>query len=281
MNDSLLETRTLPLYQKRILITTPRNYASRFAAEIINYGGIPVIVPTIETCYLSSYEILDNCLKNITTFNYIAFTSRNGINAVISRIETLNLPLSCLDNCQLIAIGKDAEKLEELGLKVSILPQEPSPQGIVSELAKIPQIAQQTILVPIPEVIGISEPDIVPKFITALQTLNLKITVVNAYQTRGLDASLYPVEMDLVEQGKIDIIAFSSTAEIESFLQIVKNTPIPKNCLIACFGPYTASNAKKLGLTVDIIGKDYHSFRGFVQAITDYLATSLSTEIYA
>ncbi len=281
MNDHLLATNTLPLYNKRILITAPRNYASRFAGEIINYGGIPIIMSTIETCYLSSYKTLDNCLNNITQFNYIAFTSRNGINAVISRLKTLNLPLSCLDNCQLIAIGNDAQRLEEMGLKVAIIPSEPSPQGIVLELAKIPHIHQQTILVPIPKVVDISEPDIIPNFLAALATLDIKITTVDAYQTRCLDADLYAVEIDLIQQGKIDIIAFSSTAEIESFLLMVNKTQVPKKSLIACFGPYTAGNARNLGLTVDIVGKDYHSFRGFVQAIADDVTFSGSTEISA
>ncbi len=281
MNNNLLASKTLPLYNKRILITAPRNYISRFATEIINYGGLPIIMPTIETCYLSSYEKLDYCLKNITQFNYIAFTSRNGINGVISRIETLNIPLSCFDNCQLIAIGKDAERLEEMGLNVAIIPEEPSPQGIVSELAKIPNIEQQSILVPIPQVMGISEPDIIPNFITALETLGMKITPVYAYKTRCLEASLYNIEIELIKQGQIDVIAFSSTAEIESFLQLVQNTQLSKKCLIACFGPYTAGNAKKLGLTVDIVGKDYHSFTGFVETMADYLTDSNSSEIYA
>ncbi len=280
-NDGLLATKTFPLYGKRIVITAPRNYASRFAVEIINSGGIPVIMPTIETCYLSSYQALDNNLKNITQFNYIAFTSRNGINAVISRLESLNLPLSCLNNCQLIAIGKDSQRLEEIGLNVAIIPKESSPQGIVSELAKKPNIHQQSILVPIPQVIGISEPDIIPNFITALERLDTTITSVYAYQTRCLDPVLYSVESELIKQEKIDIIAFSSTAEIESFLQIVDPNQIPTNCLIACFGPYTAKNARNLGLTVDIVGKNYHSFRGFIEAITDYITASNSTEIYA
>ncbi|WP_107668228.1 uroporphyrinogen-III synthase [Cyanothece sp. BG0011] len=281
MNDNLLASATLPLYNKRILITAPRNYTSRFASEIINYGGLPVIMPTIETCYLSTYEKLDNCLKNITQFNYIAFTSRNGINAVISRLESLNIPLSCFDKCQLIAIGKDAERLEEIGLNVAIIPKEASPQGIVSELAKISNINQQSILVPIPQVIGISEPDIIPNFIRALEKLGIKITPIYAYQTRCLEPSLYKIEIELIKQGKIDVIAFSSTAEIESFLQLVNNTQLLTKCLIACFGPYTAGNARKLGLTVDIVGKDYHSFAGFVQAMADYLTASSSTEIYA
>ena len=281
MNNSLLATETLPLHGKRILITTPRNYASRFATEIINYGGIPIIMPTIETCYLPSYETLDNHLKNIEQFDYIAFTSRNGINAVINRLERLNLPLCCLNNCQLIAIGKDSQRLEEIGVNIAMIPEEPSPQGIVFELAKIPNIHQQTILVPIPQVVGISEPDIIPNFLTALQTLNTTIIPVYAYQTRCLDPCFYSVESELIKQEKIDIIAFSSTAEIESFLQIVSQNQVVKSCLIACFGPYTARNARNLGLTVDIVGKDYGSFRGFVEAITDYLTASSSTEIYA
>lgn len=274
MNDSLLATKNLPLYDQRILVTAPRNYASRFATEIINYGGLPIIMPTIETCYLSSYQTLDNCLQKIDHFDYIAFTSRNGINAVIHRLESLNISLSCLDNCQLIALGKDAQRLEEMGLKVAFIPREPSPQGIVSQLAKITNIHEKTILVPIPEVIGIPEPNIIPNFLQGLEKLGIKITSVYAYQTRCLETDLYQVEINLIKQKKINIIAFSSTAEIEGFLPMVNQTQIPKECIIACFGPYTANNAKKLGLTVDIIAKDYSSFTGFVQAIAEYFSPS-------
>ncbi|MGB5592807.1 MAG: uroporphyrinogen-III synthase [Crocosphaera sp.] len=272
MNNSLFPTKNFPLYGQRILVTSPRNYASRLASEIINQGGIPIIMSTIETCYLSSYKSLDKFLKNITQFNYIAFTSRNGINAFLSRLEALNMPFSSLGKCQLIAIGKDAQRLEEIGLKISLKPHESSPQGIISELATIVNINKQSILVPIPQVMGISEPDIIPNFITGLQKLGLKVTPVYAYQTRCLDASLYEVEIDLIKQKKVDIIAFSSTAEIEGFLQILNNSKFYKYCIIACFGPYTAANAKKLDLSVDIVAKDYSCFTGFVQAIADYLS---------
>ncbi|MDJ0509279.1 MAG: uroporphyrinogen-III synthase [Crocosphaera sp.] len=281
MNNSLLATKNLPLYGRRILITAPRNYAARFATEIINYGGIPIIMSTIETCYLSSYEKLDQCLQTIHQFDYIAFTSRNGINAFIHRLQALNISLSCLDNCKLIAIGKDAQRLEEIGLKLAFIPQEASPKGIILTLAKIPNIHQKNILVPIPKVIGIPEPDIIPNFIQGLEKLGIKITPVDAYQTRCLEGCLYEVEIDLIKQEKIDIIAFSSTAEVEGFLQMVNKIKIPQQSIIACFGPYTANNAKKLGLRVDIIAKDYSSFSGFVQAIAEYLSPSQSTGIYA
>lgn len=276
---SLIPTNQLPLYGKRILITAPRNYAARLASEILIQGGIPVLMPTIETCLLEHYDELDQLLQNISQFDWIAFTSRNGIDGLIERLELLNLSLSILHSCKLSAIGKDVERLQELGLNVDLIPSEPSPQGIIAQLAQFPNINKQNILVPIPKVIGIPEPNIIPNFITGLQQLGMTVIPVSVYQTRCLDKSLYTVELELIKQVKIDIIAFSSTAEIEAFLQMVNHTQIDNKVIMACFGPYTGNNAKKLGLKVDIISKDYGSFTGFVQAIADYLTHSNSFDL--
>lgn len=67
----------------------------------------------------------------------------------------------------------------------------------------------------------------------------------------------------------MDGIACSSTAAISALLQMVDADTIAKNCLIACFGPYTAGNAKDVGL-VDIVSQDFSSFIGFVEAIAQF-----------
>ncbi len=272
MNHSLLPQSQLPLHNKRVLITAPRNYAFRLAKEVLNYGGLPIIMPTIETCLLKSFDQLDKCLSNINQFNWIAFTSRNGIDAFFLRLKQLNLPISTIELCKLCAIGKDTERLNELGLTVDLIPFEPSPQGIIKELAKYPDINQQTILVPIPEVIGIPEPDIIPDFIQGLQKLGIKVTPITVYKTQSLPKSLYQLELELIKTGKIDIIAFSSTGEIEAFLSMVHTPKDYQKCLIACFGPYTAKNAQQLGLKVSIIAEDYSSFTGFIKAIIAYFS---------
>lgn len=281
MTHSLIPTHQLPLYGKRILITAPRTYAARLASEVLNRGGIPLLMPTIETCQLADYEALNHIIKNLTQFDWIAFTSRNGIEAFIQQFTQLKIPLTRLNQCQLIAIGKDADKLTDYGLTTALIPQEPSPQGIVTRLAQLAQIDQQSILTPIPQVMGISEPDIIPNFITGLQQLGMKVTPVYTYQTRCLEKFLYRVEIELLKQRKIDVIAFSSTGEIDAFLQLINHTQDYQDSLIACFGPYTAANAKKLGLTVDIVAENYDSFSGFVQAIANYFTLSNSTAISA
>ncbi|NJL11346.1 MAG: uroporphyrinogen-III synthase [Calothrix sp. SM1_7_51] len=258
---------TIAINGKRILITSARNYAKRLSEQIINLGGLPILMPTIETCELSDYSELDTALQNIDKYEWIAFTSRNGINAFFQRLSTLNFNSDILSNCCFCAIGKDAERLKELGQNIDLIPNESSPEGIIVDLSKVPNIQGQNILVPVPQVIGITEPNIIPNFVAGLQKLEMKVTRIPAYTTGCLPKNLYTVELNLIKQKFIDVIAFSSSAEVESFLQMVDDKSDYEYCTIACFGPYTAANARSLGLNVSIVSQDFSSFQGFATAI--------------
>ncbi|MDZ8094880.1 MAG: uroporphyrinogen-III synthase [Nostoc sp. DedQUE05] len=266
----LTPSRELPLYGKRILVTAPRNYAYRLSEQIIKQGGLPVFMPTIETCYLSNYTQLDAVLADINEFDWIVFTSRNGITAFFQRINDLNIPISVVQKCHLCALGKDVESLLSFCGKVDLVPTESSPAGIVTELAKLPQIHEKKVLIPAPEVVGLPEPDVVPNLITDLQQLGIEVTRVPTYITQGLDKTIYGMELNLIRQGMIDVIAFSSTAEVESFLTMVKLQSDYEHCVIACFGPYTTANAQNLGMNVSIVSRDYSSFEGFAEAIAAF-----------
>jgi uroporphyrinogen-III synthase len=258
------------MYNRRILITAPRNYAARLSQQLIAKGGLPFVMPTIEICPLTDFTLLDTALQHLENFDWIAFTSRNGIEGLVNRMQTLELPLSQLNGCKICAIGKDAERLIQFGIQVNLLPREPSPAGIIAELSEIPEIDRQRILVPVPQFIGVPEPDVVPNFLAGLQQLGMEIIRVPAYLTRSLSRDLYIVELNLIRQGKIDAIAFSSTAEVSSFLQMLDVPPAEIDCPIACFGPYTAANAKQLGLKVAIVSEDFSSFAGFADAIAAF-----------
>ncbi|MEH1840297.1 MAG: uroporphyrinogen-III synthase [Nostoc sp.] len=275
--DLLTPSRELPLYGKRILITAPRNYAYRLAKQIIKQGGLPVFMPTIETCYLSNYTKLDVALGRIEEFDWIVFTSRNGITAFFQRMNDLDIPVSVLEKCQLCALGKDAESLSSFCGKVDLIPAESSPAGIVVELAKLPEIHNKKVLIPAPEVIGLPEPDVIPNLITDLQQLGIEVTSVPSYITQGLNTSIYSIELNLIRQGIIDVIAFSSTAEVESFLTMFNSQSDYKSCIVACFGPYTTANTRKLGVNVSIVAKDYSSFEGFAEAIAEFFALTSSS----
>ncbi len=261
----------LPLYGKKILVTAPRNYAKRLSEQIINYGARPIFMPTIETCFLedADYTELDLALKEIDKYHWIAFTSRNGIDAFFHRLQTLNFSISKLDNVKLCAIGKDSERLKEYTNRVDLIPKEASPQGIINELSQILDIHKQKILAPVPKVKGMTEPNIVPNFIQGLKRLGMEVTRVPSYMTRPLPPDIYQAEIELLKSNQIDIIAFSSAGEILSFLQMFEITH-KNNFLVACFGIYTTEAAKNIGLTVSIYSQVFSSFENFVEAIADY-----------
>ncbi|MCF2150331.1 uroporphyrinogen-III synthase [Desmonostoc muscorum LEGE 12446] len=268
----LTPSNKLPLYNKRILVTAPRNYACRLSEQIIKKGGLPVLMPTIETCYLLNSTQLDSALSHIKEFDWIIFTSRNGITAFFHRMNDLDIPVSVLKNCQLCALGKDSESLLSFSGKVDLIPRESSPRGIVAELSKLGRIQEKKVLIPAPEVVGLPEPNVIPNLITDLENLGIEVTRVPTYVTQGLDKNMFSIELNLIRQGNINVIAFSSTAEIESFLRMVNSPSDYGDCAIACFGPYTAANAQKLGVNVSIVSEDYSSFEGFAEAIATFLA---------
>jgi len=128
----LIPSHLLPLSGKRILITAPRHYAARLCQQIITQGGLPLLMPTIETCLLSDFTQLDSALKRLPEFDWIAFTSRHGIQAFFHRLASLELPIAVLSNSRLCVIGKDAELLYNYSCSTDLIPQEPSPQGIIA-----------------------------------------------------------------------------------------------------------------------------------------------------
>ena len=70
----------------------PRQYASRLAERLVDAGARPVWVPSIVITSISrtsELEELDGALNSLDQFSHLAFTSSNGISAVMSRLAQI------------------------------------------------------------------------------------------------------------------------------------------------------------------------------------------------
>ena len=132
----LVMRESLPLYLKRILFTTPRNYAAKLSRLLVLRGALPVWMPTIVIESLHDYHAFDQAIKNLSEYSWLAFTSRNGIDAFFLRLEALGLDRGVLKNTKLCALGNDAKALEEKGIEVDLVPPVASTKGIVDELER-------------------------------------------------------------------------------------------------------------------------------------------------
>ena len=175
---------------RRILVTAPSTYAARLAGQVLARGGRPVCMPTIVTEPLQEleHEKLDAALRSMASatatgappaFAYIAFTSRNGIEAFLRRAKVLGLAgdmSSLLRGCTVCALGNDAKMLEQAGIEVGLLPAISSPSGIIDELGRRGETGRgRAILVPVPEVTGVPEPPVVPNFVAGLNKLGMSV----------------------------------------------------------------------------------------------------------
>ena len=255
---------------KRIVVTAPINYNKRLCSIIENNKGIAISMPTISIYIKKDNPKLDSLLYNLSNYKYIALPSRNAIKAFYSRAKELKIPDKILQKPIYSAIGKDVEYLKELNLSNILSIDEPSPKGIATALSKTRNIKGEMIAVLAPEVVGLTEPDVIPSFLDLLNDIGLRVTRINAYTTQINNRNKFIDIITDIKKGNIDLIAFTSSAEIEALLLFVNGKKHISNIKISCFGPYTAANAEKAGLKPCFTSTNYRSFNDYVKSMNDF-----------
>src|SRR5262245_41081674 len=110
-----------PLFGKKILITRPRERASRFAALLREQGAEPLEVPTIQIVPPASWEPLDRALIDIHTYQWLIFTSVTGVQAFFGRFEAQCRTPADLQGLSICAIGPaTAAELQARGARVAV-----------------------------------------------------------------------------------------------------------------------------------------------------------------
>jgi uroporphyrinogen-III synthase len=143
-------------------------------------------------------------------------------------------------------------------------------RGIVDELES-QGVKSGTILLPVPEVGGMKEPNVIPDLVGWLEGIGMEVRRVPAYSTSRVKEGL-SVEKEMLLGGHIDIVAFTSAAEIESLLFLLEDKPDAlKESTVACYGPVTAGGAALRGVEVNVVSKDFSSLEGFVEALEEHL----------
>lgn len=254
---------------KLILITAPEIYNNRLCKLIEDAGLTAISFPTIKTSIIQNNTALDSVLLNLNNYDWIALPSRTAIKAYTQRAKILNIPLETLNTTHYCAIGKDQEYLQNLGIYNIEKNTEPSPQGIVDALVQ-KDSRNKHMAVLSPMVIGLKEPDVIPNFIDSLHRAGIIVTRINAYKTEVCHPENETEIVSKISNGEIDLVAFTSAAEIEALLSLVEKPQDLKTINIACFGPYTSRAAEKWGLTTAFIAEDYSSFDGYTKAIVSY-----------
>lgn len=284
INKTLVRNGTKKLCDKRVAFTTPADYAFRLTYLLEQEGAEALWCPTVvvESSEFTNQEVVKHIWDEshgcplLDEYSAIAFTSRAGITSFGKALEGREDPLRKEGEAFIVAaLGRDAQLLKTLNIFTqnprvkTLVPKIPTPQGLVDELG---EGNGRKVLCPVPWVVGLDEPFVVPDFFKALQAKGWHAVRLNAYVTRWAGPECAE---SLLELEEIDAIVFTSTAEVQGLLKSLCAFGVEWNAfrdrhpsmLVAAHGPVTASGACKLGVQIDVVGKQFHSFAGVVDAL--------------
>lgn len=120
---------------KRIVITRAWRQAHTLAEKIRALGGEPIEFPTIDLAPLDDFHELDDALARVNEFDWVIFTSANGVRAVAERLDARGQNPRVFANVKIAAIGPaTARALEEWGVHVDFIPSKFLGEQIAAEL---------------------------------------------------------------------------------------------------------------------------------------------------
>lgn len=255
-----------PLHGRRILITRARHQVDPFRRELVDLGAAVLEIATLEIKRLPIDDRVRNAINNLSRTALVIFASANAVDIFFQMLLTTGLDTRALHNCKLCAIGQEtAEALEGHGLRPELVTSEYTAEGLANALEGW-DIERKRVLVPRAEIARDALPSL-------LANRGAEVEILPVY--RGVcptDAA--PALLRLFDGEGVDVITFTSSSTVVNFVQAFPDDRLPAilgDAEIACMGPVTADTARKLGLDVSIVAREYTT-HGLVQAIAEAAA---------
>ena len=252
-----------PLFGKRILVTRARHQASTLSRLLSERGAQSVELPVIDIKATTDTETLDQAIAHLEHYQWVVFTSVNGVEAFFQRLCELNLDTRALSSLKVGAIGPATVNiLATKGVIADYLPEVYTGLGFVAGLSHR-DIAKQRFL--------LLRADIADKeLVEGLIRLGAEVYEVAAYSTVPVVSAASRAKQMLLS-GEIDVITFTSSSTVSNLVVLFKSEwQVINKAKIICIGPKTADTATRAGLRVDTVAGE-HTIPGLVAAIERYL----------
>src|SRR5919106_5223966 len=126
-----------PLAGRTIVVTRAASQASDFVVELESYGANVIVCPTIEITEPESYERLDEAIDHLYGYDWLIFTSANGVEYFTRRLATRGVKVEELDEIKVCAIGEaTADKLRDAHIHVDVVPSQSKAEGVFAALSE-------------------------------------------------------------------------------------------------------------------------------------------------
>ncbi len=252
-----------PLFGKTIVVTRAREQASDLLRSLEELGAQAYQAPTIRIVPPKSYAGLDAAIRGIQGYDWIFFTSVNGVKAFGERLQACKVASASLRDVKIAVIGPARlAPLKELGLKAHLIPKRFVSEGIIEAIdaQRIPLQGKRILLARAEEVRDFLAPE--------LRKRGAIVEEVVAYKTVS-EKKLDPEILQKIRNGSIDWITFTSSSTVKNFFGLLDHGAdknVLKKIHIASIGPITSQTLRQMGYRPAVEAK-VHTIPGLVDAI--------------
>jgi uroporphyrinogen III methyltransferase / synthase len=256
-----------PLFGVRVVVTRARAQAGELSVELEKLGAEVLEFPTIEVRPPDDLGPLDAAIQDLDSFDWLVFTSVNGVEAFVERLERHGLDLRAVPrDAKVAAIGPaTAQRVREAGLRVDVVPREFRAEALIGELAG-DSLAGKKVLIPR----ALVAREILPE---KLREAGAEVAVPPAYESVPSSEGGDELARRL-EAGEVDCVTFTASSTVENFVGAFGEEDARRRLLgtrVACIGPITADTARRRGIRVDVEAREY-TIPGLVEAVVDLFA---------
>lgn len=261
-----------PLFGKRVLVTRAADQADSLAQALRERGAQALELPMIRIQPPLDPAPLKAAVKNLHAYQWLVFTSQNGVRAFFTELADQGLDSRSLHGLRIAAIGPStAQALSPFGVRADLMPDSYRGEALAdSMLAQHAQRNMQGVRVLIPR--AAVARDVLPQMLRAAGAV---VDVVEAYRTYGASPETAQELAALVDQGGLDIVTFTASSTVDHTLAALGTEGAKRlqGITLASIGPITTDTAVARGLSIAITAEAY-TIAGLVSALERHYSTA-------
>ncbi len=247
----------LPLREQSVVVTRAAIQATSLCRSLRRLGADVIRIPTIGFEPPSDWGVADRAIRRIRSYDWMVFTSANGVDWFVRRLDASPRDLRDLPP-KICAIGPGtAGRLRSLHIRVDLVPEEFVGESLVDAFRGIPIRRARVLLARAQDA-----RDVIP---VALAGMGAEVDVVPVYRTVIPHGSHQAAKRQWQAVKTPGWVTATSPSTIRNLAQLVP-VDLLRRSRIASIGPITSEAARQVGLSVVAQASSYTT-DGLVEAL--------------